>query len=248
MDDFGKRAQDLKARAGLTRKAAARDLGASGDPRALGPLLAALEDDDPEVREEAARALGRLRDARCREALEKLLSDEKSAVQRAAREALSALDRPRPSAALASGPLLPAQPGSPRAARDALLAEALDGTGAIWQPTPFGYEVEVPLGARKQRVRVILENVDEDGDRTILVQTSCGPASDKNYRWALKLNTKIGYGHLGVRRVGTGEEFVYCHALLEATTQPEELRKAVIGVATRGDWVEKQVTGGKDES
>ncbi len=51
-----------------------------------------------------------------------------------------------------------------------------------------------------------------------------------------------------VRRAGTADEFIYGQVLLEATAQPEELRKAILCVAARGDWVERQVTAGKDEA
>jgi hypothetical protein len=44
----------------LRRQAAARLLGEIGDPAALTPLAAALEDREPRVRERAAEALGRL--------------------------------------------------------------------------------------------------------------------------------------------------------------------------------------------
>jgi hypothetical protein len=128
------------------------------------------------------------------------------------------------------------------------MAEALHGTGAVWEATPFGYEVELPLRGRKQRVRVIYENPDPDGDRMILVQTSCGPAQEQNFRWALRLNLKLAYGHLAIRRVENEEQFVFCQTLLEHTTQAEELRKAILAAGDRGDWIEKQITGGKDEN
>lgn len=134
-------------------------------------------------------------------------------------------------------------------ARDCLVAAALDGTGAKLKPTPYGYEVDVPLaGRRRQRVRVIFENPDPDGDPAILVQTNCGPAHEKNFKWALRLNLKLAYGHLAIRRSGEQDQFVFCQTLLEPTTQKEELRKAVLAAAERGDWVEKQITGGKDEN
>jgi hypothetical protein len=242
MDDFEKAIRGLRDPVGLVRKGAARALGTLGDRRAVGPLALALADRDAEVREEAARALGRLRDGRALAALERLAADEKPTVRRAAQEAAAALARPAPAAAPA--PARPRQPSE----REQLLTDALEGTGASWEATPFGFEIEVPLAGRKQRVRVIYENPDPDGDRTILVQTTCGPAQEANFKWALRLNLKFAYGHLAIRRVENADQFVFCQTLLEKTTQPEELRKAVLAAADRGDWVEKQVTGGKDEN
>lgn len=240
--------RDLAARAGLRRQAAARDLGALGDRRALAALVDALDDDDFHVREEAARALGRLRDARALAALEALLDDEKPAVRRAAQEAILALGRPAPGAGGAGPAAPPAEPPAGASRRERLIAAALEGTGAIVDRTPFGFEVEVPLASRKQRVRVIFENTDDDGDRTILVQSLCGPATEKNFRWALRLNLKLAYGHFAIRRHEGEDHFVICQTLLERTTEPDELRKAILAAADRGDWVERQITGGRDEN
>jgi hypothetical protein len=241
-DDLSLGLQRLRDPVGLVRKGAARDLGALGDARALDSLVVALADADGEVREEAARALGRLGDRRALQPLEALYLDERPAVRRAAQDAVGAIARAKKPRGAAPGKAR--QPS----ARERLLEEALVGTGATWDTTPFGYEVDVPLGRRKQRVRVIFENPDPDGDPAILVQTNCGPAHENNFKWALKLNLKLAYGHLAVRRVENEDQFVFCQTLLEPTTQPVELRKAVLAAAEKGDWVEKQVTGGKDEN
>ncbi|MDK1032447.1 MAG: HEAT repeat domain-containing protein, partial [Planctomycetia bacterium] len=58
------------------------------DMRALEPLLAALEDEQPEVRGPAARALGKLRDSRAVELLIAALKDENPSVRQGASEAL----------------------------------------------------------------------------------------------------------------------------------------------------------------
>ncbi|GIW71338.1 MAG: hypothetical protein KatS3mg102_0880 [Planctomycetota bacterium] len=131
-------------------------------------------------------------------------------------------------------------------AREALVRAALADLDHTLVRTPFGFEVEVRIGARRQRVQVIYENADAEGDRVILVQTPCGPAGPENYRWALRLNLRLAYGRIAVRRLGARDHFVFVQTLLERHTQPAELRKAVKEAAERGDWIERQLTGGRD--
>ncbi len=54
----------LKSRNDQTRRHAVKGLGESSDPRAIGPLIAALNDGSYLVRKEAAQALGEIGDAR----------------------------------------------------------------------------------------------------------------------------------------------------------------------------------------
>ena len=74
------------------RCAAARALGSMGLPESTGPLVAALLDEDPDVRTDAAFALGELDDPTSAEKLmENLVGDPESDVKRAAIKALIAM-------------------------------------------------------------------------------------------------------------------------------------------------------------
>jgi hypothetical protein len=130
--------------------------------------------------------------------------------------------------------------------REMVLERALRDIEHSCERTPFGFDTIVRLGRRKQRVQVIYENPDVEGDRLILVQTTCGPASSKNHRWALRLNLRLAFGRVAIRRTGTKDMFVFVQTLFEDHTQPAELRKAIKEAAERGDWIEKQLLGGKD--
>jgi HEAT repeat protein len=57
------------------RRVAAWELGRTGDPRALEPLVAALRDEDWECRHYVVMALGWLGDSRAIAPLERLLAD-----------------------------------------------------------------------------------------------------------------------------------------------------------------------------
>ncbi len=70
------------------RRAAAQALGTLGAVRALEPLLAALEDESPDVRREAAKALGHIGDPRAVERLVALAEDESDPAHWGASEAL----------------------------------------------------------------------------------------------------------------------------------------------------------------
>jgi len=70
------------------RQAAAEALGKLGDTRAVGSLIAALQDEDIEVHHAAAWALGEIRDARAVDPLIAALQDEDVEVRRAAAWAL----------------------------------------------------------------------------------------------------------------------------------------------------------------
>lgn len=240
-----KLARSLHAKTGLIRKTAARRLGETGRLEAIPHLVAALGDEDGEVREEAARALGRLRAADARIVLEGLLGDDWPPARRAAQEALQAIERGGAPVPAAARP--PAPPSARRAALDALVTAALEGSGATCVRSPFGYEVEVALGARKQRVRVILEGRDDDGDALILVETTCGQAHPGSYKWALRENYKFMHGHLALRRSGDEEQFVFRRTLLERETQPAELRKAILAAGREGDRIEHRHSGGRDD-
>jgi HEAT repeat protein len=81
----------------ISRRWAATLLGALQDKRAVGPLVATLEDEDEDwyVQEGAIYALANLKDVRAVEALIKILEDDGGSLTRAALRALGAIDATR---------------------------------------------------------------------------------------------------------------------------------------------------------
>ncbi len=77
------------------RRHAARALSEFGDPRAVDPLIATLEDENGHVRAAAAEALGTIDDVRAVEPLIAALKDEWPQVCRTAAEALGKVGDPR---------------------------------------------------------------------------------------------------------------------------------------------------------
>lgn len=78
----------LRAHSEGVREQAARELGQTKDPRAVSPLMNALQDKSLIVRRSAALALGQIGDAKAVEPLLQALQDEKISVRKAALIAL----------------------------------------------------------------------------------------------------------------------------------------------------------------
>ncbi len=77
------------------RLRAAEALGGCADPRAVEPLMAALQDQEDEVRWVVANALGKLQDARAVDPLLALLTDPDRWIRRGASWALGEIGDPR---------------------------------------------------------------------------------------------------------------------------------------------------------
>jgi hypothetical protein len=125
--------------------------------------------------------------------------------------------------------------------RRRLLDEALIGLEVPVTPKPYGFKLDVPLiDGRRQFVRIAYEQSDFENDKIMVVFSPCGPAKEKLYRWALELNHRLTYGKVGVHTPKDGgQEFVMSAALVEATADPIELRKAVLAIAEKADRIEK---------
>ena len=239
MDRVQRYLKDLESSSALVRKFAARYLRDCPDPRALPALLQALQDAEPEVRKEAVETLGAVGDESVRPALARAVRDADGGVTVAARAALEALDARRGS------PRRPAPPAGETApaGRDALLRSALGGLEAEVKDRSYGYRVALRLiGGRTQVVRIVFDRSDPDGDAIVLVLTVCGPAEPRVFPWALRTNNKLPYGALAVRDWKGKEMLVLRETFLESDLTADALRKTVLLLAEKGDWIEAQLT------
>lgn len=99
---------------------------------------------------------------------------------------------------------------------------------------------------RTQKVLVKFDKRDKDYNQLIVIWSIGGVIDSNYYEWALKQNSEIGYGAIGISQVGGKDYFVVVDTQLARTADPEEIGRAIVEVATKGDWLEKQLTG-KDE-
>lgn len=166
-------------------------------------------------------------------------------------------DFPKPEAQIANGELSrpPTDKFDPRLVlgflgendqvrRAQLIENALEGLDKSVEPRNYGYRVMIPLlGGRKQYVRIAYERSDFEDDKLIVIYTRCGPARPDLFQWALELNRKLDHGKLAIGMDTDGQEcFILMQNLLEHSATSEEMRKAVLSIAEKGDRIEKLLT------
>ncbi len=157
-------------------KTAALALGLTGDYRAIGPLIKALKNDSPEVREAAASALGCLNRRKAAEPLIASLSDSEERVYEAACEALIQIGEG------SIEPLVAALKDQDETLRDKAVC-VLDRMGDIRELQPF--------------LEHVLTSALRDGDRRTRIRTASALA-DIRKEWVVKPLIEALY-YYGVR-------------------------------------------------
>ena len=113
-----------KTEAARVRWEAAQSLGAIADVRAVGPLIAVLDDQDKDVREASIQALGKIGDTRAVEPLIVALKDQDRGVRIASVQALGKIGDVR-----AVDPLITALDHDPHDWVRMVAADALESLG-----------------------------------------------------------------------------------------------------------------------
>ena len=131
-----------------------------------------------------------------------------------------------------------------RRAREMLIDDAMLATDARVEARPYGFRITVPLlgGTRKQTVRIVFEYSDLEGDKVILLHSMCGNSTPVNYRWALDANRRMMYGRIAIRHDKEGEYFMVLNTLLETSADAMDIRKNVLAIADKADWIERQLS------
>lgn len=129
-------------------------------------------------------------------------------------------------------------------AREMLIRDAMLGTDAQVVARAYGFRITVPLlgGTRKQTVRIVFEYSDPEGDKVILIHSMCGNSTPVNYRWALDANRRMMYGRIAIRHDKEGEYFMVLNTLLETSADALDIRKNVLAIADKADWIERQLS------
>ena len=139
----------------------------------------------------------------------------------------------------AAKPSAIAAPLSDKALIDAVAAH----TPIRVEERPGGFALDVPLDAgRHQRVTVSFTAKDFEGEPLVVVYTECGPASPRNYEWALRQNLRMSFGAIAIRDRGDQPIFVMVDTHLRDTVTPHDIHKSVFLLAQKGDALEEALT------
>jgi len=247
----------LKDASSTIRRLAAQALGTLGDAAAIGALREATSDSSLSVVQAARTALDVLRKSHPE-------AFERPEPRAAGPRPVAPQPQPPPAEVRPPEPQPPpspkaGQPYPPPAARpdappprgmtkDELLAAALRGTDVHAAQTGDNITLRVPLpDGRHQDVELAFQRTEKDNDDIISLYTYCGPAVRTNFEWALRLNPRMPCGAIGLMEVGRKVLFVVSECLPLGDTTPRELRRAILSVAIKGDWLKKQL-GGKNRA
>lgn len=231
-----------------TRRAAIDQAIAAGAD-AVEPVAALLKDRKEAIRWSAIRILSEIGDRRAVEPLIELVESGKSSVEAAnALRGITDQDFGEDGAAWrrwASGTsgLEVAAERKPLSDEELVQAgvEDLKATIAV-KKGRYLVTIKLPDG-RSQTVYVVFSAKDADDQPIVWLYTPCGEATPDKYEWALKQNLKLPYGAIGIARIDKTASFVMSNTHLRATVDPEDIAKSLLALATRGDAVEKMLTG-----
>jgi hypothetical protein len=111
------------------------------------------------------------------------------------------------------------------------------------EPYETGFKVKVRLPNGRHQAVFLLPFMRKDGRRLIRVYTYCGKPTPDSLGWALRANTKLTRGALGLAGEGNEEQFVLVCCYDDETARPEQIKQAVKDIAFHGDEIEQKMTG-----
>ena len=223
-----------------------------GGEEATKALIKGLSDEDADLRLRAVKGLAMLGDAGAIPEIRRVASEDKYAVVReAAAQALAALRfeeaparREPPRAAAEEPGEVPAPRKRARRARPAetpphapaaeVIRRAIEAIGCDFEPLSEGYELIVPTpGGRKRRVRLLLNERDEEGDDLIRVKVDVGELSPRKLRLALRQNATLTCGALAIEEQHRNDLLVLTDVIPARNAAVAHLRKIIMTAAAR---------------
>jgi len=243
-EHYGESMVDALALAGQDRDAEIRDhvvaaLGKMDGPESLRILRKmAEEDEDNFVREQALSALarrgvdveaGQAAAAPTQAAVPSSLQPEP--VEGAAAAVASA----QPVRAGKLQPLYggaPPPPPEPHRESGNVIERALESMECTWWVDSQGYQVEVPHGKKKEKVTVLMGEVDFEESPIYRFVVSCGPAQGAAFEAALRNNRYLDYGALAIADVAGRAALVLTDTMLAGAATPASIRKILTSLAS----------------
>jgi serine/threonine-protein kinase len=125
---------------------------------------------------------------------------------------------------------------------ESLVRESTHGLDCFIQGARDTFRVIVRLpGDRLQEV--VIEATDgKNNERYLSVFSVCGPAAPEYFAYALTLNAHLTFGSISIHDVLGSRMFVMSRTFSRDTVRPEDIRDALMEIARRADYVEKQLT------
>lgn len=150
--------------------------------------------------------------------------------------------RPRDGGAVSQ--LLQAVLGSVRDL-DNLIYDAFNGLPNIRWQRDHSDRFRVCLTLRGDRTQTVyIENSEHSaGDRLLMIYSLCCRASPDFYEDALRLNAVVHHGGISIRDIDGQPYFVMVDTYPRGTVSGEEIRRSVIELGCRADFVEERLTG-----
>ncbi len=131
---------------------------------------------------------------------------------------------------------------------ETLLHEAFgDVPGVAWTRSGERYRLELTLPDARRQVVFVEPSSHAAGQRLLLLYSICCPAQPGYYEQALRLNSELPHGGLAIRTIDGREMFVMVDTYPRSTVDAEDVRKSVLELANRSDFVEKLLTS-RDEN
>jgi serine/threonine-protein kinase len=125
---------------------------------------------------------------------------------------------------------------------ESLVGESASGLDCFIQGARDTFRVVLPLpGDRLQEV-VIEATEGSNGERYLSVFSVCAPADPAYYKYALSINAHLTYGSISIRDVLGTPMFVMSRTFPRDTARPEDVRNALLEIARRSDYIERQLT------
>lgn len=127
---------------------------------------------------------------------------------------------------------------------EVLLQEAFrDDSRVDWVSADNQYLLTVAL-PEERRQKVCIESSHHGvAERLLQISSLCCAAKPAYYEQALRLNSEMPHGGIGVQDIDGEPQFLVLDTYPRATVVAEEIRRSVHEVASRADAIEKLLTG-----
>lgn len=127
---------------------------------------------------------------------------------------------------------------------DWLLREAFGKDPNVkWTVDNGCYRIQITLPDGRQQAVFVESSKHVASERLLLIYSICCPSDPAYYEYALRLNSEIAHGGLAIRSINGRDHFVILDSYPRGTVDVEEIRRSTLEMASRGDSVEKLLTG-----